>query len=332
MDVSMEQTSASQKNGSAISGILSVVGFLILVLGVIGAIEGLESPEAGKIGVVRNGGPIDKKDVREIIRPGSGLSFVGLYSTTHYYPANQRNYIVTGDPKRGDRSGAQVFRTPTRDSVNVGVEGQVLFTVNTNEKTIRRLDDRYGTRTNPIAGSSDRKHPWEGDDGWSAFLDSWFRPTLDNALREEIAQFNCAELNASCALVRSVGDSKADKNATNVNFVRIQTALEKSLQADLDRTLGGHFFVIQKVNLVGITLPESIADAVDVATAEKARVAGERYKAQQAKYKAQAALVQARANKANPYAGLEQVMKALPEDSQPIINLGGDGLNMGFNR
>ena len=52
-------------------------------------------------------------------------------------------------------------------------------------------------------------HPYEGDDGWSAFLDQQFRPVLDNALREEIGRYNCAELNASCSLVQaSTGNAR----------------------------------------------------------------------------------------------------------------------------
>lgn len=314
-------------------GFLGVVFVLFLLMG---GCSGLENPEAGKIGVVRNGGPLDDKQIRGILEPGSGLAWTGIYSQTHYYPANQRNYIVTSDPTRGDRPGADVFRTPTRDSVNVGVEGQVLFTLNTKSAVIKELDNRYGTRTNPVVGSSNRLAPWEGDDGWGAFLDSWFRPTLDNALREEIAQFNCAELNAQCALVKNNTRNIGNQAETNVNFVKIQEQLQQSLQADLDKTLGGNFFQIQKVNLVGITLPEATQQAVDAANAEKAKVASARYQAQQAKYKAQSALAQARANRANPYAGIEQVFKALPPDSQPVINLslGGSSkdLNLGFNK
>lgn len=320
--------------GKVLLGFAGVVFVLMLLMG---GCSGLENPEAGKIGVVRNGGPLDDKQIRGILEPGSGLAWTGLYSQAHYYPANQRNYIVTSDPTRGDRPGADTFRTPTRDSVNVGVEGQVLFTLNTDTAVIKQLDNRYGTRTNPVVGSGARLAPWEGDDGWGAFLDSWFRPTLDNALREEIAQFNCAELNAQCALVKNTTARVGDQAETNVNFVKIQDQLQKSLQADLDKTLGGNFFQIQKVNIVGITLPEATQQAVDAANAEKAKVASARYQAQQAKYKAQAALAQARANRANPYAGIEQVFKALPADSQPVINLslGGSsskGLNLGFNK
>lgn len=310
---------------------LGVVGLLILLA----AFGSFRNPEAGSIGVVRNGGPLDDKKIRGIIQPASGLHWVGVYSSVHYYPANQRNYIITSDPARGDRTGVDIFRTPTRDAVNVGVEGQVLFTVNVDDATLRTFDTRYGTRTNPSANhDGERFFPWDGDLGWGAFLDSWFRPTLDNALREEIAQFNCEELNASCSLVKGTNSGSVQ---TNVNLVKIQEALEKSLQRDLNLTLGDDYIEIQKVNIVGIKLPDTVEVAVDTANAEKARVAGERYKAQQAKYKARAALAQARANRANPYAGIEQVFKAMPADSQPVINvnLGGGsskGLNLGFNR
>lgn len=320
--------------------LLKTVGGIVLFIFVLavflGGCKGIENPEAGKIGVVRNGGPLDDKQIKGILTPGSGIAFTGLYSITHYYPANQRNYIVTSDPTRGDRLGADAFRTPTRDSVNVGVEGQVLFTLNLDQAVLKELDNRYGTRTNPVAGTGTRRAPWDGDEGWGAFLDSWFRPTLDNALREEIAQFNCAELNAQCALVKNTSNTNVSATETNVNFVKIQDQIETSLKADLDKTLGGRFFEIQKVNIVAITLPNETQRAVDAANAEKAKVSSARYQAQQAKFKAQSALAQARANRANPYAGIEQVFKALPENSQPVINvnLGGSSksLNLGFNR
>lgn len=314
-----------------------IVLFIFLFSVFLGGCRGIENPEAGKLGVVRNGGPLDDKQIKGILAPASGIHYTGLFSNTHYYPINQRNYTITSDPTRGDRLGADIFRTPTRDSVNVGVEGQVLFTINDSPAVIKQLDTRYGTRTNPIAATGSRAHPWEGDQGWAAFLDSWFRPTLENALRVEIAQFNCAELNAQCAMVKNTSGSltiRADE--TNVNFVRIQDRLLRSLADDLDKTLGGPFFKIQKVNIVAITLPDQTQTAVDAANAEKAKVSSARYQAQQAKFKAQAALAQARANRANPYAGIEQVFKSLPENSQPVINvnLGGSGksLNLGFNK
>lgn len=312
-----------------------IVVAVCLIIFVVGCSKGIENPEAGMIGVVREGGPIDDKQIRGLIQPGSGIAWTGLFSRTHYYPSNQRNYLVTSDRQRGDRPGVDIFGTPTKDAVHVGVEGQVLFTLNLEPKVIKELDNRYGTRTNPTIGQTGRVYPWEGDAGWGAFLDSWFRPTLDNALREEIGRFDCAQLNASCSLVRS--RRSVSGTVTNVVLGQIQDRLQASLQDDLDRTLGGKFFEIQKVNIIRITLPLEVEEAVNIANAEKARVESERFKAQQAKYKSQAALSQARANRANPYAGIEQVFKALPPDSQPVINLNlgggtGKGLNLGFNR
>lgn len=305
---------------------LALLVIILLVSGC-GAVKGLESPEAGKIGVVRNGGPIDKKDIREILPPASGLSYTGLFSNTHYYPASQRNYIIAANGQ--DTPGADEFKTPTRDSVNVGVDAQVFFTLNTDDKSLKEFDNRYGTRTNPLDG--DRYFPYEGDEGWQAFLSSFFATVIHNALREEIAQFNCTELNAQCALLKTTSNVKSvNSESTNVNFTKIQEALKVSLNEDLKATLGGDYFTIQKVNLTGIKLPDASQQAVDVANAAKAEVSTERYKAQQAKYKAQATLTQARANKANPWAGLTEAVKQCGDKC--ILNVGTSGLNLGFNK
>lgn len=300
----------------------------ILLVGGCGAIKGLESPDAGKIGVVRNGGPIDKKDIREVLPPGSGLSYTGMWSNTHYYPSNQRNYIIAANGQ--DTPGADEFKTPTRDSVNVGVDAQIYFTLNTDEKVLRDFDNKYGTRTNPLG--KNRYYPWEDDKGWDAALASYLKPVIHNALREEIAQFNCTELNAQCALLKTNSENIKSVSAddTNVNFTRIQDALKESLNKDLEQTLGGEYFEVQKVNLTGIKLPGASQEAVDIANAAKAEVSTERYKAQQAKYKAQATLAQAKANRANPWNGLRDVCAA---SENCIINMGGgQGLNLGFNK
>lgn len=315
-------------NAFVVGVIAAILIGIILLAGGCGAAKGLRSPGAGEIGVVRNGGPFDKKDIRQILPPASGLTYTGLYSTVHYYPANQRNYIIAANSQ--DTPGADEFKTPTKDSVNVGVDAQVYFTLNTEDKQLKAFDNKYGTRTNPYGG--DRYFPYEGDKGWQAMLASNLKPVVHNALREEIAQFNCTELNAQCALLKTSSSTvkSVDAADTNVNFTKIQDALKTSLNEDLNQTLGGQYFSIQKVNLTGIKLPDASQTAVDEANAAKAEVSTEKYKAQQAKYKAKATLAQARANKANPWNGLRDVCSA---SENCILNMGGGGgLNLGFNK
>jgi len=64
------------------------------------------------------------------------------------------------------------------DAVQVRIEGQALFRFNTDPKVVRAFYTKFGVRT------FDGLHPFDGADGWRAFLAVQFRPVLDNALRE----------------------------------------------------------------------------------------------------------------------------------------------------
>jgi hypothetical protein len=55
---------------------------------------------------------------REEIDPASGLTWTGLWSSVHMYPAEQRFYTITSNAGRGDRTGVDVVHTPTSDGVN----------------------------------------------------------------------------------------------------------------------------------------------------------------------------------------------------------------------
>lgn len=58
----------------------------------------------GEVAVVRNGGPFDNHRIRQVIDPGSSITYVGMYSSTHKYPAQQRFYTITSVPHAGDRT------------------------------------------------------------------------------------------------------------------------------------------------------------------------------------------------------------------------------------
>lgn len=312
------------ERGVTIAFAIAIFAVILLFFG--GCSATLTKPDAGYIGVARNGGPFDGKSIRTVIQPNTGLGYYGQFTTVHWYPVTQRNYIIAANSQ--DTPGADEFQTPTKDSVNVGVDAQVYFTLNTDENILKLFDNKYGTRTNPWNGHS--YYPYEGNDGWNALLASYMRPVIHNALREEVAQFNCAELNAQCALLKTSSNIKTvSGNTTNVNFTKIQDALKDSLQNDLRVTLGGEFFEIQKVNLTAVKLPAASQAAVDTANAAKAEVSTEKQKAIQAKYKAEATQAQARANRANPFAGLQSVCAV---SKNCIVNLGGSGLNLGFNK
>ncbi|MEA2425406.1 MAG: hypothetical protein QOH13_1816, partial [Thermoleophilaceae bacterium] len=292
----------------AIAGVVTALAVLIFAFSALGS---LKAVDPGHECVVQEGGPLDGRSVSKVREPGEGVSSIGLFNKQRCFPATQRNYIISSDASLGDRQAVDVFHSPTSDSVLVGVEGQALFQLNTNPASMKDFYRKFGVRT------YNGEHPYDSDSGWSAFLAQTFRPVLDNALREEIGKYRCAELNAACALVKGAG-APAD---TGQNISHVQDTIGQTLQQDLKQTLGGDYFQNVRFRLQQITLSAKVNDAVDEANAAKAQVSTAQYKVQVAKQNALAARELAKAYQANPYAGLIEFAKSLPAGSKPILNL-----------
>ena len=173
-----------------------VVLFVVVVPG-FAFLTGFTKADGGHVVVVRNGGPFDDNSIRQVIQPNSSLTSTGLFSAEHPYPSTQRNFKVSG-AKNADSN--EVINVPTKDGVLVGVEGTFYFDVNfTDERAMRAFDDKYGTRTYPDPGGN-ATYAWGGDEGWSAFLEFTLGNLVQNVLRQEIGNVECADLVASCSL------------------------------------------------------------------------------------------------------------------------------------
>jgi hypothetical protein len=298
--------------------IVVLVGFPLLV----NLFQGFDRTSGGEIGVVRNGGPFDNNRIRQIIDPASSLTWIGMASKVHKYPAQQRFYTITSDHQRGERTGVDVVTVPSSDGVNMGIEGTLYFTLNLDHESLKQFDNKFGTRK--FRGLDDStRYAWEGDEGWSGFLDQIIRPVIDNDLRTQINSFRCAELVSSCALVQNSSSPqqaagtapgqpvKAQSN--NGNIAKVQTAINTSLAQDLQQTLGGNFITNIHFNLVRITLPENVQHAVDEAQAAFAQVTQAQAKVAQARAEAQANKArQDGYNKCPTCADIEK-LKALPQ-------------------
>lgn len=248
--------------------------------------------DGGHVAVVRNGGPFDDNKIRDVIQPASSRKTEGLLSQVHNYPASQRFYTIAASG--GDRSGVDVFTSSTSDGVTVGLEGSVQFTLNTDSNTLKKFDDKFGTRTYPsVDGNS--YHPWDGDKGWSTFLDNVFRrQVLDNALRIEIQGTKCTDLlpscvyvNANLASLQKPGQAgqpvqpQVDGNQANANLGQIQSSISKELQTDLDTTLGGHYLTIGQFTISKVSLSPQVQDKIDQANAAKVEVQRQSFLADQ---------------------------------------------------
>lgn len=263
---------------------LLVIAAIILAPLALGVVTGWERTDGGEVAVIRDGGPFDDNKVRQVIDPGSGLTWTGLWSSTHSYPAQQRFYTITADAKRATTLGVDVVTVPSSDGVNLGIEGTLYFTLNLDHGTLKTFDDKYGTRT--FRGQDDSTlYPWDGDEGWTAFFGQAVRPVIDNALRTQIGGLRCSELVPSCSLLESSTLKAQDSNA---NIVRVQNAVNASLARDLPQTLGGDFFSGLRFTLARVTLPAEVQQAIDRSLAANAAVSEAQAKVAQARAEADA--------------------------------------------
>ena len=271
---------------------------------------------AGEIGVVRNGGPLDNNQIRGILSPGSGLRWIGYRSTVHGYPSQQRFYTITAEAGRGERTGVDVEHDPTSDGVEVGVEGTIYFTLNQDPTVVRDFDDRYGTRQYRGA-DGERRYAWDGDDGWSSFLDQIVRPVLSNNFRESIGSYRCVELISSCVYVQNSGSAQNVQQIiagakNSVNLTKVQSSVAASLVQDINDTLGGPFLTDIRVNLVRLTLPPTLEKAVQEAQASFAAISGAQATVARAQAEAEANRQRQAGYTACPVCGQIDTLKAIP--------------------
>ncbi|WP_240197191.1 SPFH domain-containing protein [Nonomuraea lactucae] len=263
---------------------LLVVAALVALPLAIGGLWGLERTGGGEVAVVRDGGPLDDNKVRQVIAPGSGVTWTGMWSSVHVYPAQQRFYTITADTKRATTLGVDVVTVPSSDGVNLGIEGTLYFTLNLDHDTLRTFDDKYGTRT--YRGQDDRSlYAWDGDEGWTAFFGQAVRPVVDNALRSQIGALRCSELVPSCSLLES---STLKPRDSNTNIAKVQNAVNTSLARDLPQTLGGDFFTGLRFTLARVTLPADVQKSVDRSLAANAAVSEAQARVAQARAEAEA--------------------------------------------
>jgi SPFH domain / Band 7 family len=303
----------------------------ILGLAVLFALTGLrfERQPVGYIGVVRNGGPLDNRSVRQILLPGQRLTFTGWFSQKpHEYPSATalRTLAVTGDPRAGARTGTDVITVPTRDGVQVGLDGTLFFRF-IGERDIAltsRFDVTIGSRRFPNAGGKEL-YPWQGEEGFAAAVSGLLGPNLENNLRREVGAFDCAQLVASCSIVhrarrgagaRVVGD-------TNTNLAAIQSTINRTLEYDAAQTLGRHYFFDMHFVLSRVTLPGNVQSAVDDAQAQYAGVSRARATAKQARYRAKALALLAHAYNSSPGLARVEALKAVPRGATVILSENG---------
>jgi hypothetical protein len=330
-----------------------IAAFIFLVL-FFGSCSSLNRPGPTQIAVVRNGGPFDSKDIREVRGCSSKYAISGLASEPRMYIAGNENryYKVSSDPSLGNQSGADFIKVPTKDGVLVEVDAQITFRSNLTDESCNltpgddqykylaeKFDTVYGNRKF-AAKDGDSHKVWEGNDGWNAFLDTIFRPVVENSFREQIGAVNCADLVSSCALVQSTNQEvSTTRNAEGVrvksqdnreNFEAIQNEVQKQLATGVNSALGDEYLAGFKMQFTKVTLPKQVQAAIDTAQASFADIAKARAQKIQANFQAEANERLASAYLNNPSLAYIKAVETL-KDSTATIILGepGTGLTLG---
>lgn len=346
----------------AVAIIVMIVGVVLLIGLVIGGCKSLTRTGPGEVAVIRNGGPLDSKDIRTTLPPETGFAFQGLFSSKRTYIADdqQRFYTISSDPDRADNPSATSIVVPTRDGVQVSIEGTTNFHTtftgdgataeeceaaglpeDCKDPNLWLFDERFGNRTFTESGSDDSLHVWEdGDTGWSAFLDAQFRPVLVSTFREEIGSLDCAELVSSCALIQQGAESagnnlaglKVPENDSEASFQEVAAAVQSKLDTRLQAALGGTFFADFQVQIEKVVLPEEVQDKINTAQAAFAGIAEQRANAEAAKFEALRAKRLAQQYEKSPVLGQIEIAKVLEGSNATIILDGSSGVGLNVGR
>lgn len=296
-----------------------ILGLFAVLMGTTGCYD---TPEGGEMGVTRNGGPFDDRQIRQVVPNGAGKTWTGWASDTHFYPASDQQRVYKFDDTND--ADAEPVKVPTRDGVQVRLTGTFYINTafeNTKQGTalIKAFDTSFGTRG---FGSEDLKPYDEG--GWSAFLNSILQPVIDSNIREVMAEFDCKQLVSSCALVQRGGEQVSAKDVAGANnksnVTQIQDRINANLAEEITAKLGKPYFRNIKFSLGPVELP-GVQHAIDDAQSAFAAVSKAQAKVQQARADREANAIKQKGYNACRSCAKQDELKSLPRGLQA---LGGD--------
>lgn len=271
----------NDSGGGFLSGIIMfVVGAFALfwIIAGIAWVFSFHGVDSGEIAIVREGGPFDGRNIIEVRQPGSGPKAIGAWNHQDNLPTTERD--LTDEVEN--------ITVPSRDGVDMVVNGQSLFRLTTDPDKVKEFYRKYGRRK------------WDGHDltedaGWSAFLRLRLIPILQDTLRQTIGTYDCTQLKNTCVYVLEAekiasGDKDVQdkaKNADNTQVIQqAQDAITKLLTSKIKTGLGGEYLEgIKFQNLRPDFTPE-IATRVRAAQGKRAQVAETQLEAQRVKAEA----------------------------------------------
>ena len=258
--------------GYLIAGLLILAGLFAFIAG--GAwLLSFKGVDSGEIAFVREGGPFDGRNVTEVRQPGSGPKPIGAFNKQDTLPTTERDLTEE----------VENITVPSRDGVDIVVNGQSLFRLTADEKLAREFYLKYGRRK------------WDGndlssDEGWNAFLRVRLVPILQDTLRQTIGKYDCVQLKNTCVYVleadklTSDGGQEVQDKAKEVNNTQViqeaQDDITKLLQTKLEQGLGGAYFEGVRFQNLKPDFTPSISERVREAQGKRAEVATTKLEAQ----------------------------------------------------
>jgi hypothetical protein len=68
---------------------IALVAVIVAISAVVAVATGFDRTQGGEVAVIRNGGPLDNHKVRQVVEPASALTWIGMWSQSHKYPAQR---------------------------------------------------------------------------------------------------------------------------------------------------------------------------------------------------------------------------------------------------
>ena len=312
---------------------VAAAGAFALLLVVIAAgawLISIKGTDAGTVCVVREGGPFDGRDIKEVRQPGEGPKPVGAFNKQDCLPITERDSTDVIEEE-------QTF--PTRDSVQVIVDGQALYQLTSDPVKVEKFYRGYGRRT------------WGGEDistdqGWLNFQRQRLAPVILDAQREVIGEYACNALNNLCQYVQNpeaaVQRTRSERGAdTTQNLTEAQRKLAGKINEKLRAAFRDEYFEnvryqnlrirfepeVQRRITEAQSLRTQAANAQLEAERERAKARGEAdRKVEVAEGERRAACQQARAYRLNPNQAQIDRIRAFcgPDGCDPQVINGGD--------
>lgn len=316
--------------GLAASAAMALVA-LTAVIAVGAFVFSIKGTDAGTVCVVREGGPFDGRDIKEVRQPGEGPKPIGAFNKQDCLPITERdsNDVIEGE---------QLF--PTRDSVQVIVDGQALYQLTSDPVKVEKFYRGYGRRK------------WGGEDistdqGWLNFQRQRLAPVILDAQREVIGEYACTALNNLCQYVQNPeaavrGAAGAPDVDNTQNLTEAQRKLADKINEKLRAAFRDTYFENVRYQNVRIRFESEVQSRITEAQSLRTQAANAKLEAEREKAKAKgeadrkvevaegnrrSAFQQARAYRLNPnQAQIDRIRAFCGEDGCDPQVIGG---NMG---